>query len=88
MNDESHLARLRRLIDGSYEAQPTGCGASFGEILCWEIHSNGDDVRLAGEEVGSLLPTLGELVWDCKRLEEEPRTGPQLSAVAAYRRWQ
>src|SRR5581483_7713431 len=38
--DETHLCRLRRLIEEQYENRPTGCGASFGELLCWEIHSN------------------------------------------------
>ncbi len=70
---ESHLGRLRRLIEEQYEACPTGCGASFGELLCWEIHTNGMTFIWLAEKWGLSLPMLGELIWDhCKRLEEEP----------------
>lgn len=70
----SYLPMLRRLIEGQYEVSPTGCGGSFGEILCWEIHENGLTFMWLAEKWGVSLPTLGELIWDhCKRLEQLPR---------------
>ena len=75
---ESHLERLRRLIEMSYEQSPTNCGASFGELLCYEIHSNGMTFVWLAQKWGLSLPTLGELIWDhCKRLEEEPSVNHQ-----------
>lgn len=69
-----HIDYLRRLIEIQYEENPTGCGESFGEILCWEIHNNGLTFVWLAEKWGVSLPTLGELIWDhCKRLEELPR---------------
>jgi hypothetical protein len=71
--EEPYVERLRRLIEESYDAHPTGCGTSFGEILCWEIHSNGMTFVWLARKWGVSLPTLGELVWDhCKRLEQAP----------------
>jgi len=37
--EETHLARFRRLIEEQYMRHPTGCGGSFGEILCHELHT-------------------------------------------------
>ena len=72
--EEPYLARLRRLIEAQYADNPTGCGNSFDEILCWEIHSNGMTFIWLARKWGISLPTLGELIWDhCKRLEAEPR---------------
>ena len=71
--EEPHIERLRRLIEEQYDARPTGCGASFGEILCWEIHSNGMTFVWLAEKWGVSLPTLGELIWDhCKQLQPDP----------------
>jgi hypothetical protein len=39
-HEEPRIERLRRLIEEEYQERPTGCGGSFGEILCWKIHSN------------------------------------------------
>ncbi|KKL76473.1 hypothetical protein LCGC14_2044550 [marine sediment metagenome] len=73
MGEESHLDYLRRIIEEEYSCRPTGCGNSFGEILCWEIHSNGLTFEWLAEKWGISLPTLGELIWDhCKRLEAIP----------------
>lgn len=70
---EPHLERLRRLIEEQYEAHPTGCGASFGEILCWEIHEGGMTFVWLAQKWGISLPTLGELIFDhCKRLQDDP----------------
>lgn len=32
------VASFRNAIENAYESRPTGCGGSFGEILCFEIH--------------------------------------------------
>jgi hypothetical protein len=73
MSEESHLERMRRLIEEAYQAHPTGCGNTFGELLCWEIHTNGMTFIWLAEKWGLSLPMLGELIWDhCKRLEREP----------------
>lgn len=70
---EPYIERLRRLVELQYEEQPTGCGRSFGEILCWEVHTNGMTFQWLAEKWGVSLPTLGELIWDhCKRLEDDP----------------
>lgn len=69
----SHLELLRCSIEQQYESNPTGCGDSFGEILCWEIHTNGMTFVWLAEKWGLSLAMLGELIWDhCKRLESEP----------------
>ena len=72
MIEEGVIALARRRVVEQYAKNPTGCGESFGEILCWEIHTNGlTFIRLA-EKWGISLSLLGELVWDhCKRLEPE-----------------
>ena len=72
--EESHVGRLRRLIEEQYLKRPTGCGGSFGELLCWEIHSNGMTFEWLARKWGISLPVLGELIWDhCKRLEDDPQ---------------
>ena len=72
--EESHLGLLRRLIEEHYETNPTGCGNSFGEILCYEIHENGLTFEWLAVKWGVSLATLGELICDhCKRLEPLPR---------------
>ena len=74
MTEEGYLERLRRLIETQYSCNPTGCGSSFGELLCYEIHERGLTFKWLAEKWGVSLPTLGELIWDhCKRLEEEPK---------------
>jgi hypothetical protein len=42
-HEEPRVERLRRLIEEGYQERPTECGGSFGEILCWGIHSNQQD---------------------------------------------
>lgn len=69
----SHLDQLRLFVERSYDLHPTGCGNSFGELLCWELHSNGLTFTRLAEKWGVSLPTLGELIWDhCKRMEPWP----------------
>lgn len=74
MSEESHICMLRGLIEDSYQNNPTGCGGSFGELLCYEIHTaNRTFINLASYW-GVSLATLGELIWDhCKRLEPLPK---------------
>ena len=72
-NEEGYIERLGRLIEEQYKANPTGCGGSFGEILCWEIHTNGLTFLWLADKWGISVTTLGELIYDhCKRLEIEP----------------
>lgn len=73
MIEEPHLECLRRLIEKQYRSHPTGCGGSFGELLCHEIHTQGLTFCWLAEKWGISLATLGELIWDhCKRLESQP----------------
>ncbi len=70
---KGYLCVLRLEIERQYESEPTGCGASFGEILCHEMHTQGRTFGQLAQKWGLSLPTLGELIWDhCKRLEPLP----------------
>ena len=72
--EEPYIERLRRLIEQDYQYHPTGCGESFGEILCWEIHENGKTFIWLAQKWGISVTTLGDLIADhCRRLEFEPR---------------
>ncbi len=71
--EESNIERLRRHIVKQYESQPTGCGNSFDELLCFEIHEGGLTFNWLAEKWGISVTTLGELIFDhCKRLEDNP----------------
>lgn len=73
MSEFSYLVIVRKMIENQYENNPTGCGGSFGELLCWELHTNEMSFIRLAEKWGISLPTLGELIWDhCKRLENLP----------------
>ncbi len=79
MIEESHLGYLRRMIEEQYCPRPTGSGNSFGELLCWEIHTSGLTFIWLADKWGISLPTLGELIWDhCKRLEELPQVNHEI----------
>lgn len=70
---ESYIERLRRLIVEQYCRHPTGCGNSFGEILCLEIHERGMTFEWLARKWGISLTVLGEIIYDhCKRLEADP----------------
>ncbi len=70
----AHLEVLRSAIERQYLDCPTGCGASFGEILCHEIHTNNRTFRQLAHKWGIGLASLGELISDhCKRLEKLPQ---------------
>lgn len=74
MIEEDYILYLRQLIEEQYKNYPTGHGDSFGEILCYELHSNGMTFIWLPEKWGISLPTLGELIWDhCRRLENKPK---------------
>ncbi len=69
---ESYIERLRRLIVEQYSRHPTGCGNSFGEILCLEIHERGMTFEWLARKWGISLTVLGEIIYDhCKRLEAD-----------------
>jgi hypothetical protein len=72
--EESYISYLRREIVRQYKSHPTGCGGSFGELLCWEIHENNMTFSRLAEKWGISLPTLGDLIKDhCDRLQELPK---------------
>lgn len=72
--EEPHVEMVRRTIEEQYAETPTGCGGSFGELLCHEIHSNGMTFAWLAEKWGVSLAMLGELIADhCRRLEPLPR---------------
>ncbi len=71
--EDGHLEILRTEIEQQYIAHPTGCGGSFGEILCHEMHTRGLTFLQLARKWGVSLSTLGELIWDhCKKLEPLP----------------
>jgi hypothetical protein len=73
LSEEPRIERLRRLIEEQYRDRPTGCGNSFGEILCYEIHTAGLTFVWLAEKWGVSLSTLGDLIADhCRQLEQEP----------------
>ncbi len=73
MSHRSHIEFLRDSIEKQYHNHATGCGGSFGELLCYEIHTNELTFIWLAQKWGISLPTLGELIWDhCKRLEKLP----------------
>ncbi len=76
MRQEPRIERFRRLIEESYDEHPTGCGGSFGELLCYELHTrNGKGMTFLAlaRKWGVSLPTLGDLIADhCRRMECEP----------------
>ena len=40
------VAEFRKTTEDRYEANPTGCGGSFGEILCYELHDQPINPRM------------------------------------------
>ena len=72
-HEESYIEYLRQAIVNGYKNHPTGCGDSFGELLCYEIHTNGLTFCWLAEKWGLSLPTLGALIHNhCVRLERLP----------------
>jgi hypothetical protein len=74
-HEESFLETLRRRVVEAYRVKPTGCGGSFGELLCHELHRGGPHqtgltfTQLA-EKWGISVSLLGEMICDhCRRME-------------------
>jgi len=64
------IEEFRSHIENLYEKNPTGCGSSFGEILCYEIHENGLTFLWLADKWEISVSFLGELIADhCKKLE-------------------
>ncbi len=45
-NCEYKQQQFRKNIEETYEKCPTGCGGSFGEIICYEIHDQPVNPRM------------------------------------------
>jgi hypothetical protein len=74
IHEEPYVELQRRLIVEQYADHPTGCGGSFGELLCYEIHSGGLTFTRLADKWGIGLADLGELIADhCRRLAQLPR---------------
>ena len=67
------LLEFRIIIEERYEQHPTGCGSSFDEILCYELHHGSDGgltFRWLAKKWGISVSFLGELIHDhCIGLE-------------------
>jgi len=46
MKKTDKIEQFREYIERAYSEHPTNCGGSFGEILCYEIHSQPVNPRL------------------------------------------
>lgn len=74
MIEVNFLTQTRNHIVEQYRDHSTGCGSSFGELLCYELHSNNITFIRLAKKWGISLPTLGELIKDhCDRLQKLPR---------------
>ncbi len=74
MQEQSYLSVIRQEIVEQYKNTKLNCIGDFGQILCYEIHSNGMTFIWLAEKWGISLPTLGELIKDhCDRLQETPK---------------
>ena len=63
------ITKFRDKIENIYTETPTGCGGSFGEIICWEIHTQGLTFKDLAEKWKIDTSFLGELIADhCYRL--------------------
>jgi|GEM_PF-1064466 len=49
---DKKIERFRNLIEDRYANYPTGCGSSFGEILCYEIHEQPVNPRMDWSSFG------------------------------------
>jgi hypothetical protein len=75
---ENRIGHLRQMIVGQYHDYPTGCGGSFDELLCFELHDGGPDgtgltFSWLAAKWGISVGLLGELIHDhCKGLDPLP----------------
>ena len=52
-----------------YQGLPLDTTGDFAELLCWEMHTNGQTFKWLAEKWEISLPFLGELIADhCRRL--------------------
>ena len=77
IHEESRIEFFRRRIEEQYLKHPTGCGGSFGEILCFELHTAQDGRGRTFVQISKkwniTLSTLGRLIADhCERMEPLP----------------
>ena len=43
---KKHINEFRQITEKRYSIAPTGCGGSFGEILCFELHTQPVNPRM------------------------------------------
>ena len=68
-----NLEWYREKIEEQYEKNPTGCGGSFDEILCHEIHTGGLTFLWLAEKWNMSVTMLGLIIADhCAKLEKYP----------------
>ncbi len=76
LSPQMSICEFRDEIERRYRDTPTGCGGGFGEILCWEIHENGQTFLWLAEKWDISVSFLGELIADhcikLEPLEDEP----------------
>ena len=64
------IEKFRNKIEQDYQKHPTGCGGSFGEILCYEIHENNLTFLWLAEKWHISVTFLGKVIADhCEKLE-------------------
>ena len=49
MKTEIKVKKFRKHVEKIYQFHPTGCGDSFGEILCYELHEQPVNPRMNGK---------------------------------------
>ncbi len=70
MIKQEKIEKFRNKVEKDYQKYPTGCGGSFGEIICYEIHKNGLTFLWLAAKWNISVTFLGELIADhCKKLE-------------------
>ena len=78
------IFEFRNNIEKIYELNPTGCGGSFGELLCYEIHSAGLTFVELAKKWSIGVTFLGELIADhCVKMEPLPSPPGQSSPLKA-----
>ena len=45
----NRVREFRRVIEDRYAKHPTRCGGSFGELLCYELHTQPVNPRMQGK---------------------------------------
>ena len=43
---KKQISQFREIVEERYRIAPTSCGGSFGEILCYEIHTQPVNPRM------------------------------------------